>query len=117
MTTNEFFVKTKTILGKGAKKAAKVSSDAFDYTKLKIKLNAVEVELEEMYAKIGRIVYEHDETQDTDAICAEIEKLNEKKEELKSKLNLYSGKKVCEFCGNKIAADSNFCSVCGREAE
>ena len=117
MTTNEFFTKAKSVLGKTAKKAAKVSGDAVDYTKLKIKLNAVEVDLEELYAKIGRIVYEHDETQDTDAICTEIEKLNEKKAEIKAKLDLYAGKRVCEFCGNKIMADSNFCSSCGRETE
>ena len=104
MTANEIFAKTKTILGKTAKKAAKVSGDAVDYTKLKIQLNATEVELEELYAKIGRIVYERDDSQDTEAIFAEIEKLNEKKAELKSKLDLYKSKKVCEYCG-KVKLD------------
>ena len=90
MTSNEFFKGAKNVLKKTTKKVVKFSGDAVDYAKIKIKLNAVESELEELYAKIGRIVYERDESQDTDEICKAIEELNAQKDELKAKMESYN---------------------------
>jgi len=92
MTGNEFLTSAKKVLKKTTKKVVKFSGDAVDYTKIKIKLNAIEAELEELYAKIGRIVYERDESQDTDEIFKSIEELNSQKEDLKEKLETYSKK-------------------------
>lgn len=115
--SNDFVEKIKKMVGKTAKKAAKVSGDAVDYTKLKIKLSGINDELDELYAKIGRIVYEHDETQNTDIICEAIETLRKEKEEVKEKMEAFSNKKSCGFCGNKIDSDSKYCPSCGRETE
>jgi len=92
MTGNEFLKSAKNVLKKTTRKVVKFSGDAVDYTKIKIKLNAIESELEELYAKIGRIVYERDESQNTDEICSSIEELNAQKEELKEKLDSYNKK-------------------------
>ena len=115
--SNDVLNKVKKILGKTAKKAAKVSGDAVDYTKLKIKLSGINDELDELYAKIGRIVYENDDSQDTDIIFEAIEELRKEKEELKTKMEVYSSKKSCGFCGAKMDNDSKFCPECGHEVE
>lgn len=113
--SNDIFNKVKKVLGKTAKKAAKVSGDAVDYTKLKIKLSGINDELDELYAKIGKIVYERDESQNTDVIFEAIEELRKEKEELKEKLEAFGNKKSCEFCGAKLDNDSKYCSGCGNE--
>lgn len=115
--SNDIVAKIKKMVGKTAKKAARFSGDAVDYTKLKIKLSSINDELDEMYAKIGRIVYERDETQNTDEICEAIEALRKEKEEVKAKIELYGNKKFCDSCGSKIDSDSKFCQSCGREVE
>jgi len=113
--SNDIFSKVKKTLGKTAKKAAKVSGDAVDYTKLKIKLSGINDELDELYAKIGKIVYERDESQNTDVIFEAIEELRKEKEELKEKLESFGNKKSCEFCGAKLDDNSKYCSGCGNE--
>lgn len=89
---NAMVGKFKKVVGKTAKKAAKMSGDAVDYTKLKIKLSSINDELNELYAKIGLIVFERDESQNTDEIFEQIEELRKEKEDIQEKIDAHSNK-------------------------
>ena len=104
-------------LKKGFKKTTqtvvKISGEALDYTKLKIKISEIETELDEKYLAIGMAVYEDSTETDVDEICAEISELRAKLSELKDEINEYKCQKVCPECGSTTDKDNSYCPSCG----
>ncbi len=112
---NDIFEKVKKTISKAAKKAAKVSGDTIDYTKLKIKLSDIKDKLDECYAKIGRLVYDGEESDEIENVCNEITALREEEQTLKEKMDAFKNKKVCEECGEKVDVEAEYCSSCGHK--
>ena len=104
-------------LKKGVKKTTqtvvKISGEALDYTKLKIKISDIESELDERYMAIGMAVYEDNGETDIDAICSEISELREELSELKAEINEYKCQKICYECGRTTDKDNPYCPSCG----
>ena len=104
-------------LKKGVKKTTrtvvKISGEALDYTKLKIKISDIESELDERYMAIGMAVYEDSDEADIDAICSEISELREERAQLKAELNEYKCQKICYECGKATDKDNPYCPSCG----
>ncbi len=110
---NDIIDKVKRAVGKSAKKAAKISGDALDYTKMKFKLYDLHDKTELKYAELGRAVYSDDENADVEAICEEITALLEDESELKIKMNAFLNKKECSACGGMVDSKSDYCPLCG----
>ena len=107
--------KVKSFAGNTAKKAAKLSGDALDIAKLKLKIADINSKLDQKYAAIGLAVYEDSDSEDIEVICNEISELREELTHLKIKVAEYSGKKTCPECGNTAARDDEFCPKCGNK--
>ena len=112
---NDVIDKVKRIVGNSAKKAAKISGDALDYTKMKIKLYDLHDKMELKYAEIGRAVYSEDEDADVEAMCNEITDLRDAEAELQITMNSYLNKKECSACGGMVDAKSDYCPLCGNK--
>lgn len=110
---NDIIQKVRKVVGRTAKKAAKVSGDTIDFTKLKFKLYDVKDQLDEKYAQIGRLVYDGSDSDEIDAICDAISELRGQEEEIKEKLATYKNKKTCPSCGASVDASSDYCQSCG----
>ena len=109
----DIILKVKNFAGKTAKKAAKLSGDALDIAKLKLKIVDINSKLDEKYAAIGLAVYEDCDNDEIETICAEISELREELTAYKIKLSEYSGKKTCPECGKDASRDDEFCPKCG----
>ena len=112
---NEVIEKVKRAVSKTARKAVKFSGDAFDYTKIKLKITELNSKLDDKYAKIGLAVYEGNTNEEIDKICEEISSLREEIDELKLKLTEYKNKKTCHVCGKTADKEAVFCQYCGTE--
>lgn len=112
---NDIIDKVKRVVGKSAKKAAKLSGEALDYTKMKIKLYDLHDKTELKYAELGRAVYNEDENADIEVLCNEISDLLEEETELKIKLNSCLNKKECSACGGMVDAKNDYCPLCGNK--
>ncbi len=112
---NEVIEKVRRAVSKTARKAVKLSGDALDYTKIKLKIAELNSKLDEKYAAIGLAVYEGNTSDEIDKICEEISSLREEINELKLKLSEYKNKKTCSVCGKTADKDASFCQYCGTE--
>ncbi len=112
----------KSKLSKTAKGAVKVSNDAIEYTKLKIKLAETRDSIEELYAKIGRGVYEgvvgeNESDVDIESYAAQITELKTLENELTEQLSVVTNKKICPHCGARVRAESVYCGACGEKLD
>ena len=91
MDFEALFNDTKKIVKKAVKTTIKVSSDAIDYGKCKIKISSLSAKIEDNYSKIGEAVYNQSVSYDS-ACGEEIEKLCEEitlwKEEIEALNNM-----------------------------
>ncbi|MBO5007434.1 MAG: hypothetical protein J6D26_01200 [Clostridia bacterium] len=97
------------------RKAAKLSGEAIDYTKIKLKISELNAKLDDKYAQIGIAVYESDETADIDSICSEIADLKEQINDLNIKLCEFKNQKTCSLCGKNAEKDAEYCPGCGNK--
>ncbi|MBQ3124837.1 MAG: hypothetical protein IJC09_05410 [Clostridia bacterium] len=110
--------KTKDAAGRLAKEVAKRTSNAITSTKLSYAINDANNKIKDIYAEIGKTIYEKyldgeavdseftDEFEKINAYMDDIEALQAKKAELKNILR-------CENCDTLNPATSEFCSKCG----
>ena len=116
----ESALKAKEGAGKLAKVFAKRTSDAVAGTKLSFSINEANNKIRDIYAKIGKDIYNmylegeidnssfESEFEQIEKLMADIESLSEKKAELKSAL-------YCAKCGAMCQQGSEYCSKCGAE--
>lgn len=109
----EVIAKVKEAVSKTTKKVVKLSGEAIDYTKLRLKISEINSKLDEKYAQIGLAVYEDCSEDDIEPICEEISKLREELDDLKLKLSEYKGSKCCPSCGSSTDRENPYCPVCG----
>ena len=110
---SDIIEKVKNAVTNTTRKAVKLSGEAIDYTKIKLKIADLNSKLDEKYAQIGLAVYESDEDVQIDAICEEITALRQEVEELKLRLSEYKNQKTCANCGSVCDSDDDFCKSCG----
>lgn len=103
-----------------AKTIAKHTSNAINGTKLSISINEANNKLNDIYAKIGKTVYEthaggdvgdfdfDEEHSQIEQLLQDIETLTRKKAELKHTV-------CCDECGTLNNDEADFCSKCGSE--
>ena len=115
MELTKFISKLKKGLKKTTQTVVRISGEALDYTKIKIKISDIESELDDRYMAIGLAIYEDSETTDVDAICAEITELREELAELKSQLNEFKCQKTCPECGKTTDKENPYCPSCGNK--
>lgn len=113
--SKDFFEKFKTVLSSTTQKAVRVSGEAIDYTKIKLKSAELKSRLDEKYAQIGLAVYEGNNNEKIDEICDEITALRQQLDELTDKLTDYKNKKTCSICGTVCEKNDEFCRKCGSE--
>lgn len=104
--------------GKFAKQVAHYTSNAVTSTKLSFSINEANNKMKDIFAKIGKDIYEmhnngeidassfNDEFEQISKLKSDIEALTEKKAELKNSV-------YCANCNTMNNADSDFCSKCG----
>ncbi|MCQ2492285.1 MAG: zinc ribbon domain-containing protein [Lachnospiraceae bacterium] len=107
--------KNLTTMGKQASDKAK---EVATITKLSTDIRREEQKIQDVYASIGKRVYEATKelpsAENVDDFNA-IEDALLKIEKLQNELSLVRGKKECPNCGEMVAADSKFCNSCGEE--
>ncbi len=114
----EWFEKVKKSVTKTAKGAVKVSGDALEYTKIKIKLSDINSSIDELYSKIGKSMYKSLKTGaepqiDVEEIVAKIDELKAEANVLEGNLAQVTNKVTCPACGAKCDAQSPYCAECG----
>ena len=118
----EFFDK----IGKKASEAYKVTADKTGKiakeTKMKLKINELKSEINDMYKEIGRKVYEKHVIEDEISIkkdleteCTKIDVLSDEIEELLEQCLSLKDKKQCQNCYKEIDIESNYCTNCGEK--
>jgi len=110
---NEIIERIKLAVSSTTKKAVKISSDAIDYTKIKLKIAELNSKLDDKYAQIGLAVYEGSGEEDIEIICDEIKSLRDEIEDYKLKLSEFKNQKVCPDCQTVCDKDDIFCKGCG----
>ena len=112
---NEIISKVKDAVSATTKKVVKLSGEALDYTKIRIKISDINSKLDEKYAAIGLAVYEGNEEAQIETLCEEISSLRSELSELKLKLDEFKNKKNCPVCSKSTDKDNPFCPHCGAE--
>lgn len=105
----------KNVVNSTTKKAVKLSGDAIDYTKIKLKIADVKSKLDEKYAKIGLAVYEDNNEENIEAICEDIKALRDELDEYRIRLSEYKNQKTCGKCGAICEKEDTFCKSCGEK--
>lgn len=115
MTTfNDFLTNAKS----AAKSAEQKISDCYDLTKLKITKSKVESEIKDRFKELGEKYYKATKGGEETDFSADIESIDELKEELNNiDIQIASAKnmKSCPVCSQLVEKDAKFCSSCGNE--
>lgn len=120
----EFFDK----LGKKASEAYKVTADKTGKiakeAKLKMKMNELKSEINDIYQDIGKSVYENHVKENKDDIykdleekCTKIDCLSDEIESYLKECLQLKDKKKCPNCFTEIEKDVKFCPECGAKQE
>lgn len=109
----DIIAKVKEAVSKTTKKVVKISGEAIDYTKLKLKVAEIDSKLDEKYAAIGLAVYEENDEADVETICDEISVLKQERDALKLKIDEYKNQKTCPACSAATDKENTYCPVCG----
>ncbi|ADQ41772.1 hypothetical protein Calkr_2322 [Caldicellulosiruptor acetigenus I77R1B] len=102
-----------------ANSAIKKSNDLVEVTKINLKINSLESEIEELYKKIGMDVFQKymngiDELQlKYEQECDLIKTKYDEIMKLKQKAALLKGFKFCQKCNSEIEAEYVYCPKCG----
>lgn len=120
----EFFDK----LGKKASEAYKVTADKTGKlakeAKLRMKMNELKSQINEIYIEIGKEVYEkhirekdYDITQELEEHCTKIDVLSDEIETMLKECLQLKDRKQCPNCYVEIERDVKFCPNCGAKQE
>lgn len=123
---NKFSKKSTKIASKLGEKSSEVantlgkkSEEMVTITKLKMKINKLEGNIERKKMELGDLVYSLyikniDDKNDIIVICEEIKEIEEEIQQSKEKINAITPKpKTCPNCGAEVSNNVNFCSQCG----
>jgi len=104
------------------KSAAKQTSKFVEIAKLKLFISKSRDEIEDIYAEIGKKIYErHVENKEIKdnrfyiQDCIEIDSIASEIEEARIKILELSGSKQCKSCYSEVEEEFKFCPKCGSE--
>ena len=120
----EFFDK----LGQKASEAYKITADKTGKlakeTKLKLKMNELKSQINDLYEEIGKKVYEKhvinqniDIEKELEEECTKIDLLSAEIETYLNQCLQLKDKKICEKCFKEIGKEMKFCPECGAKQE
>ncbi|MEG1719625.1 MAG: zinc ribbon domain-containing protein, partial [Clostridia bacterium] len=99
---------------------AKKAGEILDIAKVNIKISDYKNNLEKLYNKIGKLVYDatkndSDNSTEINDLILIVNESIEKIEDLQEQLSTLRGLKKCPNCFKNNPKDSVFCSSCGSE--
>lgn len=114
MNIDELFDKAKNAVNIAAKK----TNDVVELSKLKLDSVKLNNEINSMYEKLGRSVYNmrHDDLVNENVmrnLCEEIDELLEKLAGITDQIAEKKNVTVCEVCGTENVRDNCYCCKCG----
>ena len=100
--------------------AKKITGDAVDVQKMKIEISALKSSISDTFKELGKFYYDQTKAgrQDNEILNALIDDIDKKKlnlEELRLKLAVAKGQKICKDCNYINPADGVYCCRCGKE--
>lgn len=104
--------------GKKATEIGEKTSDAFNISKLNLKLFDLNTDMDVLYKEIGKLVYASHSGEDASAEELE-EKLNaadakmQEIADIKEQIAALGSSKKCPVCGHECESTAAFCSKCG----
>ncbi|NEZ47573.1 hypothetical protein FDF74_10260 [Clostridium niameyense] len=118
MNNNFTIDKIKNSIEKGGNVFKKKSQNLLEISKMSVKINSLENNMNEYYKRIGKKVYKNfkdGEKIDKNYIkyCKKIEKLKSEIYSLREEVLKNKDRKLCKVCNEEIEKDSEFCSYCG----
>lgn len=104
--------------GKMTKSVVKKSESFIEQSKLKFARNDIEKKMNDVYAAIGKYVYEqHREGAEfTDVVgenCSVLDELNDELKEIKAQIADAKNSVICSECENLNSAENLYCAKCG----
>lgn len=104
--------------GKMTKSVVKKSESFIEQSKLKFAQNDIEKKMNDVYAAIGKYVYEqHREgVEFTDVVgenCSVLDELNDELKEIKVQIADVKNSVICSECENLNSAENLYCAKCG----
>ena len=111
-----FFNEFKEKLNKAAQSVTNITKDGVEITRLASEGRNISNEIITLHEQIGRIYVESKGT-DYEALaplCARVEELKQRLEELDRQKMLIKNQNRCPACGAGMAKSARFCSSCGR---
>lgn len=105
-------------INKVANTTIKKSKDLTELTKLSLKLNTLEGELNELYQNFGKFQYNKEkglENTDTENYIALIDDKTKEIDELKIDIDELKGVIICPKCQTRNRTDDVYCSNCGEK--
>lgn len=120
----EFFDK----LGKKASEAYKITADKTGKiakeTKIKLKINDLKSQINQIYEDIGQRIYqkhirENDENveKEVEEMCVKVDVLSDEIESLLAQSLELKDKRQCKVCFTEIEKDAKFCKHCGAKQD
>ena len=91
-----------------------------EVAKLSYKVNEELRKAEELYAELGKAVYETEKDNTESVFYAKISEITDKlakADTLKAELNALRGVVICEKCGAEVPLENDFCGKCGAKVE
>lgn len=113
-TFNDFLTNAKSV----AKSAEQKINDCYDLAKLKRTKSKIESEISDAFEQLGEKYYDMAKSGEETDFSADIESIDELKEELDNiNIQIASAKnmKSCPVCAQLVDKDANFCSSCGNK--
>lgn len=118
----EFIDKLKNMGCETYKYTAEKTSKIAKETKLKMKISQNKSDIEDIYEKIGKAIYqEHireektDIKQEVEQYCSQIDFLCDEIEDIQIQLLNLKDKKKCNICAKEMNIEDKFCPQCGNE--
>ena len=117
----EFFEKLGNVANKTCKYTTQQTNRLASITKLKWKMSDYKTRINDLYAELGKIVYENNVREEMDDFedrkkehCKKIDKLADEIEECRKKILELNNKKQCPNCYSEIYVEFNYCPNCGK---
>lgn len=112
----DFFKDVSKKITEAGKVVGDKSKQITESANLSYKISTAEREMEELFAVLGKLVYEEEKGKAESAYFSKCEEISAKHDEiadLKAKKNALSGVIICESCGAEVSKDNDFCGKCG----
>ena len=108
------------IATKTAELAGEKAKDAYNSSKINLKIFDLKTDIDILYKDIGKLIYSAHKNEDSsvEEIDKRLEAIDERMERiemLRAELSKKGETKICEECGKENPQDSAFCLKCGTE--